>query len=340
MQENSGISVAILTHNGARRLPAVLAHLAGQVPGDGLSAEVIVVDNGSSDDSGACALRNWPANAGMPLRVVREEKLGVAWARKRAMAEVRYPVVAFVDDDNLLEPGWVRRAWEVMEANPRVAACGGRHLPPGGEKPAWFHRYHGAYAIGAQGIAAGDVTTSRGYLWGAGLVLRRTAWEQLIQGGFRFRIAGRQGTNAGCGEDSELCYALRLAGWRLRYEPALRLKHEIAPERRTREALRHLARGFGAGRVYLSPYRVLLGGGPRTLPSHWLGALPQAATAVAVAMARRTVMQLRGRDTLDASVEQEKAFGALQAVLSLRGRYAKTYYEVEELARKLAEGPR
>jgi hypothetical protein len=59
------------------------------------------------------------------------------------------------------------------------------------------------------------MTTTRGYLWGAGLTIRKAAWQQLQAAGFTPMLLGRQGTMLSTGEDSEICYTLRLASWRL-----------------------------------------------------------------------------------------------------------------------------
>ncbi|MCM8776282.1 MAG: hypothetical protein NC930_08060, partial [Candidatus Omnitrophica bacterium] len=67
------------------------------------------------------------------------------------------------------------------------------------------------------------------------------------------------------GEDAEICYLLRLAGYRLWYDDRLKLKHFIPGERLTWDYLRALWRGFGEAGVYLDPYKFLLAGGNTTI---------------------------------------------------------------------------
>src|SRR5207248_2840947 len=78
---------------------------------------------------------------------------------------------------------------------------------------------------------AGEATP--GALWTAGLVVRRSAWQDVRAAGFEPMLLGRRGNLLSAGEDSELCFALTQAGWRLAYEPRLRYRHAIPPARLT-----------------------------------------------------------------------------------------------------------
>jgi glycosyltransferase involved in cell wall biosynthesis len=250
-----GVSLVICSHNGASRLSAVLAHVALQNVPPGLPWEVVLVDNASSDDTAAVAQTCWPEPAPCLLRVVREEELGLTQARCRGLAEANYEVITFVDDDNWPAPDWVHTVAAVMSRNGTIGACGGRleaayELPP----PDWFPRMAPYCAIGSQGRMRGDVTWSRGYLWGAGLTVRKSAWNQLLAVGFHFRLHDRRGTDMTSGGDAELCLALRLAGWRLWYEPAMRMKHFIPASRMKWTYLKRTARGFGTAAAILNAY--------------------------------------------------------------------------------------
>ena len=94
-------------------------------------------------------------------------------------------------------------------------------------------------------------------LWGAGLSIRWSAWEQLDSNGWRHLLGGRLGANlSGC-DDLELSYALRFAGWKLWYEPRMRLQHFLPARRLHWPYLRRLHRGGGASSVGLDPYSFL-----------------------------------------------------------------------------------
>jgi glycosyltransferase involved in cell wall biosynthesis len=242
-----GVSVVICCHNSTQRLPQTLAHLAAQEARGELPWEVIVIDNASTDGTSRMALACWPANAPAPLRVVFESQLGLSYARSRAFDEAKYEFVSFVDDDNWVNPGWVQLVAEVMTERADVGACGGlAEARSEIEPPWWFQIYREWYAVGPQADHEGDITWSRGFLWGAGMSVRRSAWQQLARLGFRFLLIDRCGAALDSGGDSELCLALRLLGWRLWYEPRLKFAHYLPASRLQWRYLRKVLRGIGA----------------------------------------------------------------------------------------------
>jgi GT2 family glycosyltransferase len=256
------VSVVICCHNGANRLPETLAHLAAQRLEPALLWEVLVIDNASTDATAQVARRCWPRSAPAPLRVVPEPQLGLSYARRRGFAAAQGEIIILVDDDNWCCPDWVQLAVEVMAQHPEVGACGGQ-IEAAMEKsaPPWFERFEESYAVGAQGDAAGDVTETRGYLWGAGLCIRQRAWRQVAASGFQTSLVDRRGAALSAGEDAELCFALRSFGWRLWYEPRLRMRHFIPAGRAEWRYLRQLKRGFGAATVGHDPYHASAGAG-------------------------------------------------------------------------------
>lgn len=253
------LSIIVCCHNGASRLPETLAHIRNQVTAPDIQWEVIVVDNASTDGTADVARRNWGIDAPAPMRVITESRLGLAHARYRGLLESRGEWVSLVDDDNWLGPDWVQRVSNIMSEHPEVAALGGRteavcEMPP----PPWFPDYQKAYAVGRQADASGDVTWTLGHLWGAGLTVRKSAWEKLLAEGFAHQLRDRTGGTLSSGADYELCYALRLAGWRIWYCDDLFLRHYIPAARLTESYLIRLFRGFGAQRVGFDPYRIFI----------------------------------------------------------------------------------
>jgi glycosyltransferase involved in cell wall biosynthesis len=249
-----GISVVICTHDGAARVAAPLEALQRQTAGTELEWEVLVVDNASTDGTGAVAAALW-RTPDVPFRVVREETRGLSHARMRALVEAHHALVAFIDDDNEPDPDWLLRAAAVMAERADAGACGGRvdpvfRTPP----PPWFSHYQEDFCAGEQASESGDVTDSRGYLWGAGLVVRRAAVADAVAGGFRQRLRDRVGSRLTGGGDVELCLAIRAAGWRLWYDRELRIRHHLPPERLTVRNLKRMRRANGVASVILDEY--------------------------------------------------------------------------------------
>jgi glycosyltransferase involved in cell wall biosynthesis len=91
------VSVVVPTHNRSRLLPLSLRSVQRQ---RGVDLEIIVVDDGSTDDTPRLLAGLEP-----PVVVIRHERsLGVSAARNRGIAEARGEWVAFLDDDDLWAP--------------------------------------------------------------------------------------------------------------------------------------------------------------------------------------------------------------------------------------------
>ena len=338
-----GVSVAICCHNGAARLRPTLARLAEQRVPDGLAWEVILIDNASTDGTAEVAADAWPATAPVPLRVVREPRLGLTYARHRALTSARFETLSLVDDDNWVHADWVSSAAALMDRLPHVAACGGM-VDPVYEvaPPPWFERHKGWFALGAQGPRGGDVTWTRGMLFGAGLIVRTSAWHQLIEAGFKPLLIDRTGAQLTTGGDVELCYALRLAGWCLWYEPSLHLQHFMPAGRMRWQYLRALFRSNGAASIRYIPYlssarpRAGLRLGPReTWP--WLVFLSFATLVRRPRRTLRAVRQLCEGD--DYSLELERQFGRVTELLRLRNDLHKMILDVRHAAWRAPRQP-
>ncbi|HVS80691.1 MAG TPA: glycosyltransferase [Pyrinomonadaceae bacterium] len=261
---SEGVSIVVCCHNSAWLLPETLDRLAAQqFTGPLPPCEVIVVDNASTDQTSTVARENWPPDCPIPLRVVPEPQLGLTSARLRGIVEANYALVCFVDDDNRVSSNWLETVSNLASEHDDVGAFGGQ-IEAIAEKtlPPWFHRFQNYYAVGQQGDKAGDVTDSRGYLWGAGLCLRKRAWQMLSENQFSFLLSDRKGQALSAGGDAELCYALRLAGWRLWYEPRLRMQHFLPESRLQWDYLRRVSRGFGAATAGIDAYEMAIKNGP------------------------------------------------------------------------------
>lgn len=259
----NGVSIVICCHNSSERLPATLHHVIEQKVDFSIPWEIIVVDNASTDNTVEVAKSILAKSQIVPFRVVHEPQLGLSYARDRGLECATYEFVSLVDDDNWVNPNWVQTMFTVMTEHLEVAACGGQidavfDEPP----PTWFSKFQGSYAVGKQAEASGDVTWTRGYLWGAGLIIRKEAWNQLRQNGYRALLTDRKGKSLTAGGDSELCFAFRLAGWRLWYDERLKLKHFMPSTRLQWSYLRSLQRGFGASTIGHDPYHFALKGDP------------------------------------------------------------------------------
>jgi len=322
-----GVSFVIPCRNSASRLPATLKHLARQKVNAAVPWEVIVVDNASTDDTVDVAVTSWPQDPPAPLRVLHEPQLGAGHARSRGLTAARYEFVSCLDDDNWVCPDWVTLVAETMTEHPRVGACGSLgEAVCEGPVPGWFDEFKWVYAIGPWGEAPGDVTEKHAYGWSAGLTIRKTAWDQLQKDGFRAALTGRTGNSMIAGEDSELCYALRLSGWRWWYEPRLSFQHYLPAARLKWRYLRRLHRGLGGASVVIEKYVEALDGTLSVQRGRWIrnAWLRQSYydTRKLVGFRSRLAKALFGPCEGDAEVLAiESQYGRLYALLRSRRRY-------------------
>jgi glycosyltransferase involved in cell wall biosynthesis len=249
------ITIVICCHNSAKRLPETLRHIQAQVTHPSLIWEVVVVDNASTDSTTGVATQCWLESNEISLRVVKEPQLGLSYARKKGFATARYEIISFIDDDNWIAPDWVQTVAHIMKEHPEVGACGGRveevceTTPPG-----WFEKCKLYYAISPKHWMTGDVTYVREGLFGAGLSVRRLAWEGLEERSYPALTVDRQGSQLTSGGDTELCCALRLNGWSLWYDNRLLMKHYLPSSRLQWKYARRLYRAMGESSVPLNAY--------------------------------------------------------------------------------------
>jgi GT2 family glycosyltransferase len=230
------VSLVICTYNGARTLEetcAAVSRLAYP------NVEVIVVDDGSTDDSALIAERHG-------FRVISTANRGLSSARNAGLAAAGGEIVAFIDDDAMPDPHWLTYLVETF-AQSRFVAVGGPNLPVPGD---------GAVADAVAAAPGNPVhvllsDSEAEHIPGCNSAFRADALRAV--GGFdpRFRTAG---------DDVDVCWRLMDEGWRIGYSPAAVVWHHRRPT--VRGYLRQ-QRGYGRAEALLErkwPARYSAGG--------------------------------------------------------------------------------
>jgi glycosyltransferase involved in cell wall biosynthesis len=115
------VSVIIPTYNSARYLPAALASVVAQ---DYRPLEVIVVDDGSTDNTADCVAEFF-RHTGLPGEYVYQPNQGPAVARNRGLTVARGGWIAFLDADDLWLPDKTTRQMQVLSEYPQAGAAWG-----------------------------------------------------------------------------------------------------------------------------------------------------------------------------------------------------------------------
>jgi glycosyltransferase involved in cell wall biosynthesis len=273
-------------------LARVLDALRGQTMSKDLW-ELLIVDNGSrealevassqlpvvSKNPNAIDL-SWHPHA----RIVREEELGLTYARLRGFAEARGELIVMVDDDNVLAPDYLANAVEIASKHPDIGAFGGKCLPEfEKELEPWMREFLPLLALrdhGDEEVVSGDIRSADGSRRaypdraapiGAGMVLRsgaaRAYAERLQARGKRqevgeegrqesvgssqvkgredlMTITDRKGDSMASAGDNDLVFQVLRDGWRVGYFPQLVVTHLIPASRLTVDYLARANRGI------------------------------------------------------------------------------------------------
>lgn len=113
------ISFVIPAYNEEHYLPHCLESILDQIREYPELAEIIVVNNASSDNTREVALR-YPG-----IRVVDETRKGLTYARQAGFAASAGSLIANVDADCRLTPAWVAQVLAAFDTNPNLAALSG-----------------------------------------------------------------------------------------------------------------------------------------------------------------------------------------------------------------------
>ena len=211
------LSVVILNWNGRRHLERYLPSVVAHTEGD---AEVVVADNGSTDDSLQWLRLNYP-----DVRVIRlDRNYGFAGGYNRALREVESEYVLLLNSDVEVTAGWWQPLVEVLDTESDVAAVAPKLLADMERTKFEYAGASGGFIdyLGypfCRGRILSNVEEDRGQydnrrdiFWasGAAMCCRREVFNSL--GGFDEAFFAHM-------EEIDLQWRMQLAGWRIVVEP-------------------------------------------------------------------------------------------------------------------------
>jgi glycosyltransferase involved in cell wall biosynthesis len=235
------LTVALCTYNPRHDLIARAIHaVVSQLDDVDSSTEFVIVDNNSKPP-----LQDADFLRGLPLLLIREPVPGLTAARAAAVRRASGRIILFVDDDNILGPGYLRGVITAFD-DPALGVLGGSVVPEyESAPPSWLAAFEAQLAIRRYPAALLVETTGlpfTGYFpVGAGFaVLRSVALTHLADGDTHGRIEGRKGGALSSGEDLDLDLFALSTGYKLKVTGSLCLTHVIPAERTTEEYISRL----------------------------------------------------------------------------------------------------
>ncbi len=213
-QHTKKVAIVILNWNGAKLLEEFLPSVIEHSPSD--ISEIIVADNGSTDNSLAVLREKFPSVRTIPL----DRNYGFAEGYNKAIHEIDNEYVVLLNSDVEVTPGWLDAPLSALEADPAIAAAQPKIL-------SWHNRDHFEYAGAAGGYMDiygypycrgrvlhvvekdhGQYDTTADILWatGACLFVRTDIYKEV--GGLDAEFFAHQ-------EEVDMCWRLRSRGYRL-----------------------------------------------------------------------------------------------------------------------------
>ncbi len=213
-QHTKKVAIVILNWNGAKLLEEFLPSVVEHSPSD--ISEIVVADNGSTDNSLAVLREKFPSVRTIPL----DRNYGFAEGYNKAIHEIDNEYVVLLNSDVEVTPGWLDAPLSALEADPAIAAAQPKIL-------SWHNRDHFEYAGAAGGYMDiygypycrgrvlhvvekdhGQYDTTADILWatGACLFVRTDIYKEV--GGLDAEFFAHQ-------EEVDMCWRLRSRGYRV-----------------------------------------------------------------------------------------------------------------------------
>jgi N-acetylglucosaminyl-diphospho-decaprenol L-rhamnosyltransferase len=273
------LSIVILNYNTRDHLRACLASIVDEgstsLSRGPISAEVLVVDNASSDGSAEMVAATFPW-----VTLIRSPyNGGFAMGNNQALRPSRGKAILLLNPDTCLLPGGIGQLLDRLAAHPEAGIIGPRLLRPDGSMhlacrrsfptPAIaFYRLSGASRAFPRSRRFGrynltyidpSLAIEVDSVCGACMLIRREVVDRVGLLDERFFMYG---------EDLDWCLRARQAGWTVRYEPAIVVQHQHGAASRKR-ALRTTYHFFRAmdlfyRKHYVNQYPRLVTGAVRT----------------------------------------------------------------------------
>ncbi len=267
------LSIVILNFNTRDHLRTCLQSVLDD--GSAVDVEVLVVDNASSDGSAEMVAAEFPS-----VRLIRSPRNGgFADGNNQALRVARGEAVLLLNPDTVVERGTLARFLELLSAHPEAGVIGPKLVRPDGSMhlacrrsfptpSVAFYRISGLARLFPRSPRFGrynltfvdpDVAMEVDSVCGACLLVRRAVMDRIGLLDERFFMYG---------EDLDWCLRTRAAGWTVRYEPSVVVRHQhgAASRQRPMRTTFHFFRAMDLfyRKHYVHRYHPLVTGAVRT----------------------------------------------------------------------------
>lgn len=239
------LSIVISTYNNAASLERALKSVAMQ-DADKSIWECVVVNNNSTDDTAERVAAFAKAHSDINIKLVDEPQQGLSYARNRGIAESKGQFIAFIDDDETINEGFVSAYIDLFRNHGAFVGSGALKVCYETARPKWMSYYTEKMIANPLDLGSEIITITRTITpTGGNMAFNREVFN--LYGNFDTNL-GRKGGELFGGEENDLFERIRDLGERIFYTPHAIAYHHISDKKLTPEYFDKLSYGVGVSK--------------------------------------------------------------------------------------------
>lgn len=239
------LSIVISTYNNAASLERALKSVAMQ-DADKSIWECVVVNNNSTDDTAVRVAAFAKAHSDINIKLVDEPQQGLSYARNRGIAESKGQFIAFIDDDETINEGFVSAYIDLFRNHGAFVGSGALKVCYETARPKWMSYYTEKMIANPLDLGSEIITITRTITpTGGNMAFNREVFN--LYGNFDTNL-GRKGGELFGGEENDLFERIRDLGERIFYTPHAIAYHHISDKKLTPEYFDKLSYGVGVSK--------------------------------------------------------------------------------------------
>ncbi len=246
-----GFSIIICCYNSEDKIFETLQSISKLIIPDNFKLEVVLIDNNCTDSTIQIANKFYANGSKFSLKIVKEKRSGLTFARVKGIKISSYDFLIFCDDDNWLDKDYLLFVNENF-SNPSCKIVGGFGIAKSDiDLPDWFMEVDGyGYAVGKHARKNG----SNQMINGAGLAIKKDSATNYSEKISSLLLSDRKINSLSSGGDNELCIVTGLD--HVYFDERLFYYHYIPAIRLSVSYYEKLNISFGKAEAVLFYYKI------------------------------------------------------------------------------------
>lgn len=239
------ISVIISSYNRADYIINAIDSLYNQTI-DKTGYEIIVVDNNSTDNTESLCRQYIATHTDTRIIFLKETSQGSSYSRNAGARAARGELLTFIDDDAVAFPDFLEKIMAFFTVHPEAGGLGGpiipKYLPA---EPDWMSYYVSSLVANFDYSNRVTEFSATRYPFEPNMTVTRKAFFDI--NGFDTSLPGVVGKLRIGGEGKDFFFRMKALGYRIFYDPSVKVHHVVEVKKLTPEYLYRVASGQGRG---------------------------------------------------------------------------------------------